>query len=128
MKTDWKNVREAMNAAIDSCERLEQLGYTEQHRGRTVEVNGQAVSAYEFLISAWSMPENVKYHIIRQRHDDKVDLPYFPETARILTSAVAACAEAIGADGSTSANSSLQGMTRWYLDHFIPNIEKALAS
>ncbi|MGI4861362.1 MAG: hypothetical protein ACRYHA_31430 [Janthinobacterium lividum] len=126
IKTDWNTVREAMNAAIDSCERLEQLGYRKEHRGLTVDVDGQPISVYEFLVSAWSMPELVKYHVIRQRHDAKTGLPYVPETARILTSAVAACAEVIGADGDASVEAPMRGMTKWYLDHFIPHIEKAL--
>ncbi len=97
MKTDWNLVRDAMRAAIDSCERLENLGYCEEHRALTVDVNDNPVSVHDFLVSAWSMPEHIKYHVIRQRHELKIDLPYVPETARILMAVMAACAECIDA-------------------------------
>jgi HD-like signal output (HDOD) protein len=99
MKTDWNLIRDVLNAAIDSCERLEQAGYAEEQRSRSVQVGGRQVNVLEFLISAWTLPENVRYEIIRARHDENLDLPYVPETARILTAVAAACAELIGAGG-----------------------------
>ncbi|WP_253189912.1 hypothetical protein [Paraburkholderia fungorum] len=97
METDWNLLREAMKAAIDSCEALEVAGYAEEHRERSVVINGQQVSIQEFLTSAWALPESVRYAVIRQRHDAGADAPYIPEAARILVAVAAACAEIIGA-------------------------------
>jgi hypothetical protein len=56
---------------VDSWPRAAVLaGYAEQHRGRTVAVNGQQVSVQDFLVSAWTLPENVRYAVIRQRHEE----------------------------------------------------------
>ncbi|TGU10750.1 hypothetical protein EN798_04265 [bacterium M00.F.Ca.ET.155.01.1.1] len=128
MKTDWRLVREVLNAAIDSCERLEQAGYTEDHRIRSVQVNGQEVSVQELLVSAWTLPENARYEIIRARHDKALDLPYVPEAARILTAVASACAELIGAGETPPAEPYMRGMIDWYRDHFDPSVERAMSS
>jgi hypothetical protein len=78
MKTDWRLIREVLNAAIDNCERLEQAGYAEEHRNRSVQINGQPVSVRDFLISAWTLPENARYEVIRARHDKDLDLSHHP--------------------------------------------------
>ena len=54
MKTDWQQIREMMNTAIDSCEQIEMAGFREEHRCATVEIKGVDYSVQEFLISAWS--------------------------------------------------------------------------
>ncbi|MBB3004019.1 HD-like signal output (HDOD) protein [Paraburkholderia tropica] len=126
MKTDWNLIRDVLNAAIDSCERLEQAGYAEEHRSRSVQVGGRQVNVLEFLISAWTLPENVRYEIIRARHDENLDLPYVPETARILTAVAAACAELIGAGGTPPAEPHVREMIDWYRNHFDPNVERAI--
>lgn len=126
MTTNWTLIREAVNTAIDSCERLENLGYAEQHRILQVDVDGRPISVYSFLVSAWTLPENVRYEIVRTRHDENIDLRYVPETARILTAVTAACSELIGAGGSTAADEWAQGMIRWYRDHFDPHVERAI--
>jgi hypothetical protein len=126
MKTDWDLIRAAMNAAIDSCERLEKNGYEEAHRSLEVDVGGQAVRVYDFLVSAWTMPEQMRYEIIRARHDQNIDLPYVPETARILTAVAAACAEVVGAGQSEALEKAMQGMTHWYRHHFDVHVERAI--
>ena len=126
MKTDWSLIREAINAAIDSCERLEQAGYTEAHRARTVDVNGHAVSVQEFLISAWTLPENARYALIRARHDSHRDLPYVPESARILNAVAAACSELVGAGELPAAEVTMRAMIDWYRQHFDPHMQQAI--
>jgi hypothetical protein len=81
MPTDWNLIREMMAAVIDSCEQIEAAGYTEPDRDLTVDISGQKVSVQEFMVSAWTLPENLRYRIIRDRHDKGVDLPYIPEIA-----------------------------------------------
>jgi hypothetical protein len=126
MKTDWDLIRAVMNAAIDSCERLEKNGYEEKHRGLEVDVGGQQVRVYDFLVSAWTMPEQMRYEIIRARHDQNIDLPYVPETARILTAVAAACAEIVNAGQSEATEKVMQGMMRWYQNHFDVHVERAI--
>ncbi|WCA60509.1 hypothetical protein G6M16_015125 [Agrobacterium tumefaciens] len=84
MKTDWTSIRGMLNAAIDACERIEALRYAETDREATTDIGGQEVSVHDFLVSAWTYPEKLRYQIIRERHDTGVDLPYVPETSRIL--------------------------------------------
>jgi len=119
-------IRDVLNAAIDSCEALERVGYAEPHRNRTVAVNGQLVSVQDFLVSAWTMPENARYDVIRQRHEKGIDLPYVPESARILTAVTAACTELIGAGKEPPGGSLIQGMANWYRNHFDPNVRRAI--
>ncbi|MGF6634791.1 hypothetical protein [Paraburkholderia sp. MM6662-R1] len=128
METDWKLIRDVINSAIDSCESLEQAGYAEQHRGRTVEVNGQRVSVQDFLVSAWTLPENARYEVIRQRHEQGLDQPYVPESARILTAVIAACAELIGAGEAPPGGDMVHGMANWYRNHFDPKVKHAIAA
>lgn len=81
MKTDWNLIREMMAAAIDSCEKMEALDYTEAQRAKLVQINGNDVSVQDIVTSAWTYPESLRYQIIRQRHDANADLPYVPEAA-----------------------------------------------
>ncbi|GAB2586727.1 hypothetical protein ISP15_11565 [Dyella jejuensis] len=67
MATDWKLIREVLDTVIDSCERLERNGYTGQHRDISIDVGESSVSVCDFMVSAWTLPENVLYQIIRQR-------------------------------------------------------------
>jgi len=128
MKTDWDLIREVLNAAIDSCEGLERSGYTEEHRNQTVDVSGQQISVQEFMISAWTLPENARYEVIRQRHEKNLDLPYVPESARILVAVAAACAELIGAGEAPPAEQYMRGMINWYRNHFDPNVQRAIST
>lgn len=127
MSTDWGLIRDVLNAAINSCEHLEEIGYDETHRSLSVPMRGKDISVNELLISAWTLPENVRYHVIRQRHDQQIDLPYVPESARILNAVMAACAELIGSGSPSPADASMRQMIVWYRDIFSPNAEKAIA-
>ncbi|SRR5258706_5486507 len=126
MKTDWNLVRAMMQVAIDTCEQVETLGYREQDRGASVEVAGQRVSVFDILTSAWTAPENLRHQIIRERHDMGADLPYLPETARIVMNMAQACAELIGGQEAAPADAATRKMICWYSDHAVPRIQKAL--
>jgi hypothetical protein len=126
MTTDWNTVRAMMACAIDTCEQLESMGYRERHRDLRIDVGGQAVSVQEFLVSAWTYPENLRYAIIRERHDRGADLPYVPEAARILMAMAAACAELVGASEAQPAANSVRQMIGWYHDHAVPRLRQAI--
>ncbi|HEV2570630.1 hypothetical protein [Methylocella sp. CPCC 101449] len=128
MKTDWNLIRAMMGAAIDACERIEAAGYTENDRDAAIDIGGQQVSVHDFLVSAWTLPENLRYQIIRERHDQAADLPYVPETARVLVATAQASAELIGAGEMTPAGDGIQKMIRWFGDHAAPSIEQAVAA
>ncbi|WP_280171555.1 hypothetical protein [Agrobacterium pusense] len=67
--------------AIDACERVEALHYAETAQEATIDIGGQKVSVHDFLVTAWTYPEKLRYQIIRERHDTGVDLPYVREAA-----------------------------------------------
>jgi hypothetical protein len=127
MTTDWNLIRDMMAAAIDACERIEAAGYTEDDRAATVSVNGQPVSVHDFLISAWTLPETLRYQIIRERHERGLDLPYVPEAARILTAMAAAGAELVAAGTTHPAQAEIRRAIGWYSEHAVPGIERAIA-
>lgn len=127
MKTDWNLIREMMAAAIDACERIEATGYTENDRDANIDVGGQQVSVHDFLVSAWTLPENLRYQIIRERHDQATDLPYVPEAARVLVAVAQASAELIGSGETSPAGDGIQKMIQWFGDHAAPGIEQAIA-
>lgn len=127
MKTDWNLIREMIGAAIDACERVEAAGYTEADRDATIDVGGQQVSVQDFLVSAWTLPENLRYQIIRERHDKAADLPYVPEAARILVATAQASAELIGAGDKSPARDNIQKMIQWFGTHAAPGVEQAIA-
>lgn len=126
MKTDWNLIREMMGAAIDACERIEATGYNENDRDATIDVGAQKVSVYDFLVSAWTLPENLRYQIIRERHDQATDLPYVPETARILVAMAQASAELIGVGDTAPAGNGIQKMIQWFENHAAPGVEQAI--
>ncbi|CAN2533450.1 hypothetical+protein [Methylocapsa aurea] len=126
MNTDWNLIRKMLDAAVDACEQIEAAGYCEADRGATTNVRGQDVSVWEFLISAWTLPENVRYRIIRERHERDADLPYVPESARIIMSMAQACAELIGAAEARPAEAEIQQMIHWYEAHAVPGIKRAI--
>ena len=127
MKTDWNLIREMMGAAIDACERIESTGYIENDRDATIDVGGQQVSVHDFLVSAWTLPENLRYQIIRERHEEAADLAYVPETARVLIATAQASAELIGAGETSPAEGNIQKMIQWFGTHAAPGIEQAIA-
>ena len=65
--TYWNLIREMMAAVIDSFEQFEAAGYTELDRSLTVDISGKKVSIYEIMVSAWTLPENLRYRIIRRK-------------------------------------------------------------
>jgi hypothetical protein len=126
MKTDWNLIRKMLAAAVDACEEIEAAGYCEEHRDAATDVQGQDVTVFEFLISAWTLPEKVRYQIIRDRHAMGADLPYVPEAARILTSMAQACAELIGAADASPAMAEIEQMICWYEAHAVPGVKEAI--
>jgi hypothetical protein len=127
MTTDWNLIREMMAAVIDSCEQIEAAGYTERDRDLTVDISGQKVSVQEFMVSAWTLPENLRYRIIRDRHDNGIDLPYIPEVARVMVRMAEACSELIGAGEAKPAEEQARSAIQWYRAHAVPNIQRAIA-
>ncbi len=127
MKTDWNLIREMIGAAIDACERIEAAGCSESDRDATVEVGGQRVSVHDFLVSAWTLPENLRYQIIRERHAQAANLAYVPETARILVATAQASVELIGAGETSPAGNDIRKMIQWFGTHAAPGIEQAIA-
>ena len=126
MSTDWELVRSMMASAIDACERLETLGVNEHDRATTVEINGQIVSVFDIMTSAWTYPESLAYQIVRHRHEAGTDQPYVPETARILANVARTCAELIGAGRSAPLDNACRAMVRWYDEHALPGVELAV--
>ncbi|WP_018183797.1 hypothetical protein [Kaistia granuli] len=127
MTTDWNQIRAMMNAAIDACERIEASGYGPADRDATIAVNGQEVSVGDILASAWTYPENLRYAILRARHEAGADLDYRPETARILVAMAEVGAELIGAGETRPAECDIHAMIGWFRDHATPSLERAIA-
>ncbi|MGG1944678.1 hypothetical protein AB1286_07705 [Trinickia sp. NRRL B-1857] len=110
--TDWDQIRHVLSAAIDFCEQLETLGYSEDARTQSALINGKNVSAFEVVTSAWSIAEATRYAVVRSRHDTDNDLPYVPETARIIAAAAGVCAELVHSDGKV-ASAAIDHLTTW---------------
>lgn len=115
-----------MNVAITACETIEKTGYAEFDRSTTINIEGQHVSIHDMLVSAWTYPENIRYQIIRERHEADVNLTYVPETARILLAMAQAAAELVNADETVPAKEKIQSMISWFTSHLVPNIESAI--
>jgi len=126
VRTDWELIRAMMRSAIDACERLEALGVGENDRDAWVEIAGRQISVFEILTSAWTYPETLRYQIVRDRHEKGADLPYVPETARVLVNMAQACAELIGARDAAPAGADCRRMMRWYDEHALSGIERAI--
>lgn len=127
MKTDWNLIRDMMNAAIDACERIEAVGYNENDRDVAIDVPGASVTVHDVLVSAWTYPENIRYRIIRERHEAGMDIPYVPEAARIVAAMAQASVELIGAgDDEPAASDEIRKMIAWFGNHAAPGIERAV--
>lgn len=142
MATDWNLIRKLMNAAIDSCERVERLDISSQEQGATTEFNGcGTVSIWDFLQSSWTYPENMRDVVVRARHQLKVDKQCTNELARALVQSSQVCAELIGMDQvdatvngvdphskktTTTVKSIIDNLADWYTGHFAPGVEKAI--
>lgn len=128
MPTDWKMIRDLMSSVIDFGEAVEAAGWREDDRERTVQINGRQMSLYEFMVSAHTLPENLRYQIIRDRHDSNADAPYISETARAIKAMGEACAELVGAANARPTDEQVRTAIRWYSDYARPHIQKALAT
>ncbi|WP_223568337.1 hypothetical protein [Agrobacterium tumefaciens] len=128
MTTDWNVIRGMMNAAINACERLEASGYVETDREAIINIGGHQISVHDMLVSAWTYPENLRYQIIRERHEMGADLPYVPETARILLAMSQAAAELVNGGEVTPAQEKVHEMIAWFENHLVPGIESATAA
>lgn len=124
VQTDWQMIRDMMNAAIDACERMEILGYQEADREATIEIAGQRVTAHDFVVSAWTYPESLRYRIIRARSDIGMELqPQVPEPVRILLAVAEAAGELVGAGAEPPMKDEISRMLDWYKTHFIPGLQ-----
>jgi HD-like signal output (HDOD) protein len=128
MSTDWALLREMMNTALDTCEAIEAAGFAEDDRDAAIDVDGTAVTVSDFLTSAWTYPENLRYQIIRDRHAQGVDRAYVPETARIINAMAQAATELIGSAEGQPASEEIRKMLAWYRTHSTPGIERAIAA
>jgi hypothetical protein len=111
--TDWGQIRDVLAAAVNFCEQLEALGYSENSRTRSALVNGTNVSVFEVVTSAWTLAEATRYTVIRSRHDANNDLSYVPEAARILAAASSVCAELVHSGGKVDANVAIERLKTW---------------
>ena len=143
MNTDWKLIRGVMNSVLDACEQLEATGATESDRGASTRIGDADVTVWEFLQSAWIMPENYSYMAVRLRHDLKEDKPFTPELARVLQRTAVFCSELIGAQrlddqvGAINPYAPTQSkslrqlaleLETWFASHFVQGVSKALAN
>jgi hypothetical protein len=125
-KTNWDLIRDVINTAIDSCEALENIGYREADRGKVIDINGRSISVQDFLISGWTIAEQVRYQVIRERHEKDEDLRYVPETSRILVAVTEACAELIAGGENPAGGEAARRMAGWFREHFDPGVKKAI--
>lgn len=126
MATNWQTIRELMLTAIDFAEAVESKGFSEEDRSIIVQANGRSISLYDLMVSAHTLPEALRYHIIRQRHDKGADAAYISDFARIMRSMGDACAELVGAADSKPADKQIRETISWYRNYALPLIEKAL--
>ena len=124
--TDWDRIRNVFAAAIDFCEQMEVLGYSEDARTQSALINGSEVSAREVVTSAWSIAEATRYAVIRSRHVTDNDLPYMPETARIITAAAGVCAELVHSDGKLAPSAGIDHLTTWLKSDGLKALEATL--
>lgn len=114
-----------LNTAIDACEQIEAAGFTESHRG-VVLGNGRA-TGHDAVTSAWTMPESMRYEIVRARHDAGNAAPYVPVCARILVNMAQAAAELVGAPTPEAMAAPIRGMVGWY-GQVMPELRAAIES
>ena len=123
-KTDWALVRDMMAAAIDTCERMEQLGLREDDRGLPAGADGATV--FDVVTSAWTIPEHLRDAIVRLRHARGADRPYVLAPCRVLVGMAQACAEVVGAREVEGLEPFVRESLAWYPAHGLPLLEQAL--
>lgn len=141
MTTDWKLIRNLMNSALDALEAADRHGPLENKRAATTDVKGVPVNVFSFMQSAWTYPENLKYTLIRARHELQQNKPYTPEVARALFKVAEVCAELVGCSNTTakvvgvdphdpkqakSIEEMVLGLANWYREHFTPGLSDAV--
>lgn len=126
MTTDWKLIRNLMAAVIDTCEDIEAAGYAEADRGRTVVLREQPVTLYDVMVSAQTLPEQLRYEVIRERRDKGADAAYVPEAARMIVRMAEACSELVGADETKPAEEFARWAIDWYRQVAGPAVCRAL--
>ncbi|BCM91578.1 hypothetical protein IAD21_03453 [Abditibacteriota bacterium] len=124
MRTDWQLIRELMNAVIDACETVENLDLTDEERNTPLITSPANVC--DAIQSSWIYPENVRYEIIRVRHELGNDKHYTPESARALVNAADICAEMIGAGEAQPIKDSITKLAQWYPTYMVPQIANAI--
>jgi hypothetical protein len=78
------------------------------------------------MVSAWTLPENLRYRIIRDRHDKGIDLPSVPEAARVIIRMAEACSELIGAGRANPAEQEARSAI--HIGHMrSPRVQRAIA-
>jgi hypothetical protein len=78
--------------------------------------------------SSWTLPENLRYQIIRERHDKGLDLPYVPEAAHVIVGLAEAWSELIGASEVKPADLNARSAIKCYRPHLAPHVLQAIAS
>lgn len=141
MGTNWQLIRKVLNSAVDACEAVENAGVTEFDRGATFEVAGvTSGTMWDYLQSGWIAPENLRYAIIRARHELGEDKPYTNELSRIIEEAGRLSAELVGAEDTRTRvqnvgapfenDASIEEMTEslcdWYQRVMMPSVSRIM--
>ena len=124
MKTDWQMIRELMNSVIDACEAVENLDLSADERDTPLATS--PANVWDAIQSSWIYPENVRYEVIRARHQLENDKHFTPESARALVNAAHVCAEMIGAGEAQPIQNSVKKLAQWYPNHLVPQVTNAI--
>jgi hypothetical protein len=126
MKTDWQLIRELMNSVIDACEAVENLGITATECVTPLAASPAIVR--DALQSSWIYPKNVRYEVVRIRHQLENDKHFTQESERALVNAAKVCAELIGAGEAQPIRNSVRKLAQWYPTHMVPQITNAITT
>jgi hypothetical protein len=74
----------------------------------------------------WTYPEDIRYQIIRERHDNESNLPYVPEATRIIIAMSQASTELIDANVSGKPEVEVRRMIEWFREKSAPKFEEAI--
>jgi len=130
--TDWALIRKLMNAAIDTCENIENLGVNESHRSVVVK---DTVTINDYLISAWAAPENLTRQVICKSHELGQSKPYTDELARTMSSIGSLCSELVklenidqksDSQNPLSIKDDIEQLCNWYETYCVPELQKAM--
>ena len=139
--TDWKLIKNLVNATIDACEAAENLGIQGEDKSREIEVNGQQVTIWDFLQSYWTYPENLKDSIAIARHKIGEDRKFTSEIPRSLQKVGMLISELHGIEDldtkvsgvdpfqpekEISIRELVENLEDFYKNHCIPNLKKAM--